>query len=251
MINFALEAENLEEIKAENAKLKQQLKELLESLESSRTQPVEMPPVDRLRQILKLVKLARTQFDEAGISGMATNRLSIISRISQTEGSRSAIIYLGEQYYAQVRQQIPTEENEYMAELSFKVAFKGEILERAELHPINMLGNVIKDRYILISRDHDWKMTFREDPVDRNQCSRVTTQTGHYHICHISEERMRRGNTACAERLWQQRRDGCHTLPSNQPTFFKEFCTNQPNVLFSPVSTVILQKCKSSNGKVH
>ena len=228
-----------------------QLKDLLESLEWSRTQQVEMPPVDQLRQILKLVNLARTQFDEAGIRGMTTNRLSITSRISQTEGSRSAIIYLGEQYYAQVRQQIPAEENEYMAELSFKVAFKGGILERAELHPINMLGYVIKDRYILISRDHDWKMTFREDPVDRNQCSRVTTQTGHYHICHISEERMRRGNTACAERLWQQRKDGCHTLPSNQPTFFKEFCTNQPNVLFSPVSTIILQKCKSSNGKVH
>ena len=62
---------------------------------------------------------------------------------------------------------------------------------------------------------------------------------------------MRRGNTACAERLWQQRRDGCHTMTSDQPTFFKDFCTNQPNVLFSPVSTIILQKCKSSDGKVH
>ena len=228
-----------------------QLKDVLDSMDWSQADRVEMPQIDRLHQIRNLVKLAKAQFDEAGINGMATNRLSITSRISQTEGSRNAIIYLGEQYYAQIRQQIQDQENEYMAELSFKVAFKGGILERAELHPINMLGYVIKDRYILISRDHDWKMTFMEDPVDREQCSSVSTQSGHYYICHISEEKMRRGNTACAERLWQQRSDGCHTLTSDQPTFFKDFCTNQPNVLFSPVSTIILQKCKSSDGKVH
>ena len=83
-----------------------QLKDVLESMDWSQANRVEMPPMERLHQIRTLVKLAKTQFDEAGINGMATNRLSITSRISQTEGSRNAIIYLGEQYYAQIRQQI-------------------------------------------------------------------------------------------------------------------------------------------------
>ena len=225
-----------------------QLGDLLKSLDWTKTSRVIMPHIEQLNQIIKLVKTVRTQINDLGVKGATLNKLAIKALINQEGSNNHAIIYLGKQYYAQLQQRVQDQNDEYMAEVSFEVAFKGEMIERAELHPINMIGYITQERYILISRNKNWRMTFMEDPVDRDQCRSISTGSERYHICHIPEDRIRRGNTACADRLWQQREDGCQTIRSDRPTFFKDFCANQPNVLFSPTSTTILQTCKDKNG---
>ena len=70
-----------------------QLWDLLRGIDWTKTSKVDMPQIEQLHQIIKLVKTVRAQFNERRIQGTAVNLLAINALITREVGHDNVVIY--------------------------------------------------------------------------------------------------------------------------------------------------------------